>query len=71
MMNDDDRRNDYVNDGLNGRTAQGQQTVYCQERPALWMIKMIRSMRVFRIIWSVVLFGMLVCIFIIKWRFMR
>lgn len=31
MMNDDDRRNDYVNDGLNGRTAQGQQTVYCQE----------------------------------------
>ena len=35
MMNDDDRRNDYVNDGLNGRTAQGQQTVYCQERPAI------------------------------------
>lgn len=71
MMNDDDRRNDYVNDGLNGRTAQGQQTVYCQERPALWMIKMIRSMRVFRIIWSVVLFALLVCIIIIKWSFMR
>lgn len=71
MMNDDDRRNDYVNDGLNGRTAQGQQTVYCQERPALWMIKMIRSMRVFRIIWSVMLFALLVCIIIIKWSFMR
>lgn len=53
------------------QAARGQQMVYCREQPAPWMVRMIRSSRIFWIVWSVIQFALVVCIFVIKGSFIK
>lgn len=47
------------------------QPAYYQEQPALWMIKMLRNMRIFWIIWSVAEIALLVGVLVIKASFVK